>query len=197
MSEHSQTDEFDADDSDCPRGFPPLPSWLASRFLQPDEEVTWVCGPRFNPSWERYVTNPLLFVFALALAVAGWWACWRLLGQEPEVAIPLALASGAIVLGSIFVLGIFSGYFTRLVVTNSRLLILQGYEMCRSWGINELPRSMLRYRMSGGGVESPALDLDAIKNMLGSASDKFAESKTIMAFSKRLDQIKTRDKDRN
>jgi len=40
--------------------------------------------------------------------------------------------------------GIANGYFTRLVVTNYRLLILQGYEVCRSWSIHHLPRSLIR-----------------------------------------------------
>jgi hypothetical protein len=31
--------------------------------------------------------------------------------------------------------------------------------------------------------------------MFGGASDKFAESKTILAFGKQLDQIKAREKD--
>jgi hypothetical protein len=105
----------------------------------------------------------------------------------------LALAAGGVVLGSIFVLGIFSGYFTRLVVTNFRLIILQGREVCRSWSMDDLPHSLIRFRLSRGGQPSRTVDLDAMKTLLGSASDKFAESKTILAFGKQVEQIKARE----
>ena len=66
----------------------PLPSWLARRLLRDGEQVTFVAGPRFNPSWEKYVTHPLLFLAALGLGVLcvgtgrltnETWAgaCWR------------------------------------------------------------------------------------------------------------------------
>jgi hypothetical protein len=108
------------------------------------------------------------------------------------VSIVFGLLAGGFVFGSIFVLGIFSGYFTRLVVTNFRLLILQGYEKARSWSLDELPPSLIRYSQQAGAGSSRTVDLDALKTMLGSSSDKVAESKTILAFGKRLEQIKTR-----
>jgi hypothetical protein len=107
-------------------------------------------------------------------------------------AVP-TLVGGAIVLASIYVLGFSSGYFTRLVVTNSRLLVLQGYEVCRSWGIDDLPRSLVRHRRLESGEVSRAVDLDTLTTMLGAPSDRFVEAKTIMAFSKQLGRIKARE----
>jgi len=197
MSDRFQTDSFDAPLTEISRPTPPLPEWLADRLLRPDEEITWVRGPRFNPSWERYTTHPALFLFALALGAMGGGIGWLLAGPNAEVLTLLAVAAGSIVLASIFVLGLCSGYFTRLVVTTSRLVIVQGREVCRSWSIHDLPRRLVRYRRLGEGVEeSPAIDLEAVKTMLGGSSDKFAEAKSILAFGKQLDQIKTREKGR-
>jgi hypothetical protein len=81
-------------------------------------------------------------------------------------------------------------------VTNYRLLILQGYEVCRSWSIHRLPRSLIRYVRPGDGPENLAVDLDAVKRMLGSSSDKFAPANAIVAFGKRVEQIKARENDR-
>jgi hypothetical protein len=173
---------------------PPLPPWLARRFLKGDERVAWVVGPWFSPSCERYLTHPALFVAALAVGAAFVCGGWLL--AETEGAVTAGLAGGAVVLASIFVLGFSSGYFTRLVVTDSRLLILQGYEVVRTWGMDDLPYSLVRYRRRADGAESRAVDLDTVKSLFGSASDKFAESKTILAFGKQLDQITAREKGR-
>ena len=194
MPDRYATDAFDNSDSEIARAYPPLPSWLASRLLREDEEVAWVVGPRFNPSWERYATHPLLFLAALAAGAVAWAVGGLIAEGEREVVFGVGCAAGAIVLASIFVLGISSGYFTRLVVTDRRLLIVQGRELCRTWDINRLPRSLLRYRrLADGEDEAPAIDLDALKTILGSSSDKFAEAGKILALGKRLDQIKTRE----
>ena len=195
MSDQFQSEGFDARIADISRQPPSLPSWLAAR-LSPNEEITWVRGPRFNPSWERYVTHPALFVFALGLGIIGGGAGWLIAGPEAEVLVLLAVLAGGIVLASIFVLGISNGYFTRIVATNSRLFILQGYEVCRSWSVDDLPRRLVRYHQLGGEEKSPAIDLEAVRSMLGGSSDKFADSKSILAFGKHLEQIKTREKDR-
>jgi hypothetical protein len=102
------------------------------------------------------------------------------------------IAAGAILIGAIFVLGIFSGYFTRLVVTNSRLLIVQGYEVRHNWGIDDLPQSLLRY----GAVGSPTIDLDALHSMMGGSSESVAESKTILKLGKQIDNIRARENGR-
>jgi hypothetical protein len=106
------------------------------------------------------------------------------------------MAAGLIVIATIIVLGIANGYFTRLVVTNFRLVILQGYEIVRSWKMNDLPRSLLRYARRDGEDQRPCIDLEAVKNMLGRSSDQFTSAKTILSFGKQLDRIQTRDKDR-
>jgi hypothetical protein len=173
----------------------PLPSWLADR-VPPGEDITWVYGPRFNPSWERYVTHPGLFLGALGIGVAGWGVAWSVAWAETELLVVMALVAGILVLGSVFVLGIANGYFTRLVVTNHHLLILQGYEVCRSWSIHRLPRSLIRYVRPGDGPEKLAVDLDAVKRMLGGSSDKFAPASAILSFGKRVEQIKAREDDR-
>src|SRR5262249_34482935 len=103
------------------------------------------------------------------------------------------LAAGGIVVGSIFVLGFSAGYFTRLVVTSRRILLLQGYEVCRSWRMDDLPPSLIRYTR-WDGEESRMVDLDALQTMLGGTSDKFTEAKTIRAFGKHLDGIIAREK---
>jgi hypothetical protein len=134
----------------------------------------------------------------LAVSVIAWVVGRLIVGGDPEVLpalLAIGMAGGGLVLASIFVLGIFSGYFTRLVVTNHRLAILQGYEICRTWNINDLPRSMLRY-VPGNEKTERIIDLDAVKTMLGGSSGKFAEAKTILTFGKRLDQITSRENDR-
>src|SRR5262245_4338812 len=193
MSDRFQTDTFEGRPLTLAATGSPLPPWLAGRLLRDGETVTWVYGPRLNPPWERYVTHPGLFLFAVALGVFCFAAGSLIVGGQLEAKAAMALAGGAIVLASVFVLGIANGYFTRLVVTDSRLVVLQGYEVCRSWGLDRLPRSLIRYRMMEGGVESRSVDLDALKTMLGTASDKFAESKTILAFTQQLDRIKPRE----
>jgi hypothetical protein len=175
--------------------FPPLPWWLQRRLLRPDEKVTWILGPRLNPGWERFVTHPLLFVFALGFAVLVV-ALGLLITGFKTLPIAAGLIGLFIVFGSVFLLALSNAYFTRLVVTDARLLILQGYEICRAWKIDDLPRSLIRYGMRGRGPESRAIDLDALKTMLGGASDKFAESKTILKFGKHLDRIRSGDDDR-
>jgi hypothetical protein len=188
MSDRFQPDTMTELTGQCP----PLPPWLARRLLKGDERVTWVVGPWFSPSWEQYVTHPLLFLAALAVAAAFVLAGGRIGGTEG--AVTAGLAGAAVVLASIFVLGFASGYFTRLVVTESRLLIVQGYELVRAWGLDDLPHSLVRYRRRDDGAESRAVDLDTLKSMFGPTSDKFAESKTILAFGKQLDQITAREK---
>ena len=103
----------------------------------------------------------------------------------------VAAAGGAF--AAIVILGLASGYFTRLVATNQRLVIVQGRELCRSWTLDDLPPSMIRRRMTGDGQRDRTIDLDAVKTLLGGASDGFADAKSILAFGKQLGQIKARD----
>ena len=202
MSDRFQSDAFDPQPPEVPEPTdismpnPPLPPWLARRLLKDDEQIAWVRGPRFNPSWERYVTHVSLFLAALAAGafcvavgslLAEWW---------PRMLPAAVLLAGGLVVASIMVLGLSCGYFTRLVATNHRLVILQGYEVCRTWGMDDLPPSLIRHGMSAGGGRDRAIDFDAVKTMLGGASDQFVDAKTILAFGKQLGQIKRREEGR-
>ena len=196
MSERFQRDLPDFRAPDLIELFNPLPGWLADRLLRPDEKVTWVRGPQSNPSWERYVTHPALFLVAVAIGASAV-ALARLFGGEgSDFPVSAFLGAGLVVVATVIVLGIANGHFTRLVVTNFRLVILQGYEICRSWDINKLPPSLLRYGKQGD-QERWTIDLDAVKSMLGGSSDTFTDAKTILSFSKQLDRITIRDKDRS
>jgi hypothetical protein len=179
---------------DIAKPFLGLPDWLARRVIRPGEEITWLFGPRHNPAWERYATHPALFLVALALGALCIGAGSLLAQVQPEFLPVMVGVAFVIVFGSIFVLGFCSGYFTRLVVTNFRLVVLQGYEVCRSWNIDELPPSLVRYRNRGTKIESRTVDLDTLKTMIGGTSDK-VEGKSIMVFTKQMDRIR-RDKDR-
>lgn len=197
MRHQSQSDEFDFRAPDLIEPFQHLPGWLADRLLRPGEAVDWVRGPRFNPSWERYITHPALFFYAAALGVFVVTQIRLIAGEWSEIPVIAFLAACVLVIATIVVLGIANGYFTRLVVTNFRLVILQGYEICRSWDIDDLPPSLLRHGYGRREEnESWTIDLDAVKTMLGGPSEKFADAKTILSFGKQLDRITTRDKDR-
>jgi hypothetical protein len=192
MSDHIQTDTFDRPILALPERYPPLPWWLAERLLRNGETVTWVRGPRFNPPWERHVTHPALFLPALALGVALLAAGCLTVGPGSEWFVLPALLAGGVVFGSIFTLGLFSGYFTRLVVTNQRVVILQGYEVCRVWGLDRLPRSLVRYRVEADGQKIRSVDVEAVKTLFGNSTGQFTDAKTILEFGKRLTQITTR-----
>jgi hypothetical protein len=189
------SDRFDTDDRprDVSGEFLPLPRFLAVRKLRAGEDVTWVRGPRSNPAWEPYFTHPALFLVALALG-AACLVMGRLITGNWGNVLP-ALAAAVVIFGSIFVLGICSAHFTRLVVTSHRLLILQGYEVVRAWDIDDLPRSLIRYGRRATGEQTQAVDLESLKTMFGTSSGQFADAKTILAFGKQLGQIKAREND--
>jgi hypothetical protein len=169
-----------------------LPGWLADRLLRPGEEVAWVRGPRFNPAWERYVTHPALFFYTAAFGFIFAGLARLIAGEWSEMPWIVALIAAAIAYVTIVVLGVANGYFTRLVATNLRLIILQGYEICRSWKIDDLPPSLLRYGKRGE-EEDYSIDWDAVDRMLGGSSDKFTDTKAILSFGKQLDRIMIRD----
>ena len=193
MPGRSRNESFDDQPRDFARQYPPLPQWLARRLLRREEHIIWVRGPWHDPYWERYATHPFLFVVALALGAVCFASGVLIAGPFTALSI---VAAGAIVFGSVFVLALSNAYFTRLVVTNNRVFIVQGYEICRCWGIDDLPRSFIRYGRMADGARDRTVDLDAVKTLLGGASDKFAESKSILKFGKQLDRIKTREDDR-
>lgn len=194
-------DRLHADASDPPpsivRSQPTLPDWLARRVLRPGEQVTWVRGPLRNPAWEAFATHPALALVALAAGAAACWALRLLVGSWADVPPPVILGAAGLVVASVLVLGISAAYFTRLVVTDGRVLILQGYEVCRSWGLDDLPPSLIQYGRRGLEDDNRrAVDLEGLQTLLGSASGRFAESKSILALGKQLDRIIARDNDR-
>jgi hypothetical protein len=193
MSDQAQTDLFDTHAAERVRRTPSLPPWLRSRVLGAREKLSGVYGPRFNPSWERYVTHPALFLIALALGALWVLQAWLFADTRPDLLPVAVLAAGGLLLVSIFILGLSCGYFTRVVVTDCRLVILQGYEVCRSWSIQKLPPSLIGYHRGETGEMIPSINLDTLHTMLGCASDKVVDAKTITAFSKHLEGIQARD----
>jgi hypothetical protein len=190
-----QIDPYEKSLPDITRETPVLPPWIARRLLCAGEQLVWVRGPRLNPWWEQHVTHPVWFLYAVALA-AVCLVVGRLCADSWRDMHPLpGVAAFALFLGSVFVLAGSAAYFTRLVVTDRRIVILQGYELCREWGIDELPPSLVRYgprgRDGGGSV-----NLEALETLLRSPTENFTDSKTIQAFGKHLDQIKARKGDR-
>src|SRR5947209_5556817 len=124
MSEHIQTRPSDDWLPDVILRFPPLPSWLARRLLAPGERVTCVYGPRFNPPWERFVTHPALVLVSLALGAVCVGIGGLLARSNPQaLGVGLVAAVGFFV-GTIFLLALCCGYFTRLVVTDCRLFVI-------------------------------------------------------------------------
>ena len=172
---------------------PRLPGWLTRRFLRPDEHVVWVRGPRWTPRSERWLTHPGLFLLALGLGAACLAAGRLRAGSWSELPVLPGLAAVGLVLGSVFVLALSCAYFTRLVVTNHRLLIVQGYEVCRHWGLDDLPRALVRYDRREGRKRDRSVDLTALQTLLGDGSGQFADAKTILTLGKHLGQIKARE----
>ncbi|HZV04720.1 MAG TPA: hypothetical protein VE999_06525 [Gemmataceae bacterium] len=191
MAERLQDDTLTFRAPNLIERFQPLPSWLADRLLRPGEKVEWVRGPWFNPEWERYVTHPGLLLLPLTFGVV----CVGLgRGISKEFMVPSIMATILAFVFTIIVLGLANGYFTRLVVTNRRIVILQGYEICRSWNIGDLPPALLHYTRRGDEA-GRTINLNAVKNMLGAVSDQFSDAKTILSFGKQLDSITRLDKD--
>jgi hypothetical protein len=197
MSSTFQDNSFDAQPPDIALHTLPLPAWLARRLLRPGEQVTWVRGPRWNPTWECYITHPGLFLAALAIGGALLAAGRLIAGSWSDLPAPTVLAAAVLVFGAVYVLAIANAYFTRLVVTDLRLVIMQGYEVCRSWALDDLPQALVRYDMRRTGQSRRSVDLTALQTMLGGSTDQFVEGKTIRALSKHLDQIKAREKGRS
>jgi hypothetical protein len=188
MDDRAQPGRFPFQTPDVSLRHPPLPLWLARRVLYRDERIVWVYGPRQSPRWESAVTHPLLVFGALGLG-----AVCVLVAVALDQIWQGGMMAAALFLAAVFVLGIFSGHFTRLVVTNHRIVILQGREVCRGWRIDQLPHRLIRYVPRPGEMASRTIDLDALQIMLGGASDKVADSKTILSFGKHLDHIKAEE----
>jgi hypothetical protein len=195
MREDYPADPFDAPPDDR-RRFPPLPPWLARKVLRDGEKVTWVRAPRFAPGLERYITHPFLALAAVAFGVVCVWASLLLSAAWSGMLLVGFLVALVVVVGSIIVLGLANGYFTRLVVTTRHIFILQGYEVCRKWNVDDLPPSLTRRGIRKDGEESRTVDLDAMNTMLGAHPEGFVDPKTILAFGKRLERLRDEDRGR-
>jgi hypothetical protein len=172
---------------------PRFPAWLAARLLREGENVEWVSGPRAAPRWEPFATHPL-FILAAATVAAAWVGLTlHKVGSVQDLPPLPVLGAGAILVGSIFIVGACCGYFTRLIVTNLRLIIVQGHTVRRCLSIDDLPMSLIRYRRVPGSELTRTVDLDALKTMLGGPSAEVADSKTILALGKKLANIRAQD----
>lgn len=196
MSEQFQNDPPSIRTPDISLPAPQLPIWLTPRLLPDDETLEWVYGPSLNPWWERYVTHPLLFL--VAATISGTWlvVAWQVAGSLERLPASAGVGAGVVVVGAIIILGLSSGYVTRLVVTNRRIVIMQGYEVRREWGIDALPMSLIRFRRPGTSERERAIDLDSLKTVLGTTSSQVADSKTILSLGKRLANIRAQDESR-
>jgi hypothetical protein len=96
--------------------------------------------------------------------------------------------------GGLVVVGITAGYFTRLVITNQRVMIVQGYEVRKTWRLEDLPRSLVRMTRSDDGEMRRTVDMETLQTMMGGGSSQFAEAKTIWALGKEIDRIKREDR---
>jgi hypothetical protein len=174
----------------------PFPAWLARRLLGPDEKVTWVRGPKRNPSWERYITHPGLLLVPVAVAAIVALVGGLTAGAKAgELLCPFFGICFVAALPMLFVVGIACGYFTRLVVTNQRVVVLQGYEICDTWDVARLPRSLVRQEQRDGQPAVSSVDLNALNTILGGSSTQFVEAKTILDFAKTLKRLSLEEND--
>jgi hypothetical protein len=190
MSENTKEDPQAVQAARFALPVPHFPRWLAHRHLRQDEHVECVYGPSLNPWWERYATHVFLIIAAGIIAATLLIVALIHAGKPADLQPVPAVGSAAIFFGSIFVVGFWCGYFTRLVVTNRRVFIVQGYAICRQWRIEDLPLSLIRYRRGDGPDMTKTVDLDALKTMLGDATGQVADSKTILALGKQLGNIR-------
>src|SRR5215471_5809266 len=86
MSDQFRSEPFESRLAKISLRNPLLPAWLARRLLEPDEEITYVRGPRWSPAWERYATHPALALAAIGLGVIWYWIARGVerLTEDPE-----------------------------------------------------------------------------------------------------------------
>ena len=184
-----RTDRYDAPPRDVAIDRGRLPGWLARRLLRADEEIQSVRGPRHCPAWEPFLTHPGVVLVGLALAVAIVAIGALVLGSFDDklMGVPCVLALLSAV-GGLLVVGATAGYFTRLVITNQRVMIVQGYEVRRTWRLDDLPRSLVRQRRGDDGEWTRTVDMERLQTMMGGGSEQFTDAKTIWALGKEIDR---------
>jgi hypothetical protein len=166
-----------------------LPAWLARRILAPNETVALVRGPTSNWFLEPYLTHPGLFLVALVPAGISLGIGRSLVNSWKELPPLAGVIAVLFVFGSIIFLASLAGYFTRLVITDQRLIIVQGREVRSSRSVNELPPILLRRNFDRDGHErAPTIDLNAVNTMLG--VDGFVDSNTILTLGKKIDKMR-------
>lgn len=173
-----------------------MPAWLAARLLRDGEKVESVRGPRFNPPWEPFVVHPATVLLGVVLAGGAIAAAYLASGGDG----PLLFAAAAFALVSAFgglaVVAFAAGFFTRLIVTDRRVMIVQGIEIRKTWRLEDLPRSLVRQTRGDDGELSRTVDMEKLQTMMGGASDgSFAEAKSIWALGKEIDRIKRDGRD--
>jgi hypothetical protein len=171
-----------------------LPAWLARRVLMPGETVALVRGPKTSPL-EPYLTHPALFLAALVPASISLAVGRALVNSWKELPPFAGVIAILLVFGTIIFLASMAGYFTRLVITDRRLIVLQGREVYRSRNIKDLPPFLLRRHRGEDGLErAPTIDLNAVNTLLGGTGDGYVDAETILTLSKKLDKMREADR---
>src|SRR5262249_42853855 len=75
--------------------------------------------------------------------------------------------------GGLILVGIAAGYFTRLVITNQRVMIVQGYEIRKTWRLGDLPRSLVGVKRSDGGELKRTVGMETVTTVVGGGSRQF------------------------
>lgn len=195
MNDTIRTDRPDSSDSPDPKlnvATLGLPTWLARLVLAPGETVALVRGPTSNSPLEPYLTHPALFLVAL-LPAGITLAVGRAMSPSWKELHPLpGLLAVLILFGTVIFLAGMAGYFTRLIITDRRLLIVQGREVRSSRDVNSLPRALVRRgRDEFGRERAPTIDLNAVNKLVGGTG--FVDAKTILTLSKKIDKLKESD----
>jgi len=173
----------------------PLPEWLARRILEPGETIALVRGPTGKWWLEPYLTHPLASLAGAIPAAVAITVGRMIVPSWRDLPPAAGIVAVLFVFASVFVVGLLAGYFTRLVVTDRRLLILQGREIWSSRGIDELPPFLVRRMRDPDGRERRAIDIVTLDSMLGSSNTGIVDSDTILTLGKKIDKLKERRDD--
>jgi hypothetical protein len=200
-----RTERFDPDDRDdsrrddpprreAARKGPPLPAFLARRLLRKGEEVASVRGPRSSPVWEPYLTHPAAVAVGFAAAVVIFLVGGLAVDWDGQLMAAPGIAAVVVAGGGLALVAVAAGYFTRLVVTSQRVLIVQGYEVRKTWTLDQLPRSLVRHDRNADGELTKTVDMEKLQTMLGGSADGIVEAKSIWALGKEIERTRREDR---